>query len=637
MGSKHLEGTGALSEGFGQPFHNAVGELVARGHTGHAALALDADGYIRNWNFRAPLLLGYSASKFLGQHVSMLYPAGHAGEASRQLELALSRGTLTHEGWRVRGNGSLFWARAAITPVHENGRHLGFTKMLTGLRSTARLQSVLETVGEGVITLDESGIVYSLNRAGEEMLGYRESELVGQSIALVMGDERIAQMRADGTEDYLRTRIVELLGRGQRTTTRDRSGREFPIEVRASHLQLGGKSYYTLAFADITEHLQMEAELRQSQKMEEVGLLAGGVAHDFNNLLTVIQGYCDVMLLEMGEDGRHRPEVEAILGAATRASALTRQLLSFSRKSAMQICVSDLNEVVTDSEEILRRIIGGNIQVHSDLAADLLPVEVDTGQMGQVLINLAVNARDAMPGGGSIRFHTENVQFAAGDDQELPPGRYVCLRVHDTGLGMTPNVLAHLFEPFFTTKNEGQGTGLGLSVVHGIVRQCGGVIRVSSTEGVGSVFSVFLPAATGEEEEHVLQTQPKDERTQSAATILLAEDEESVRTVAKLILERQGYAVIAAPDGDEALALFDEHGDNVAMLVTDIMMPRMGGRELAEAVLERRPELPVLFISGYPDDAAIGDGFSDAPVFFLSKPFTPRELTAQIREAMGDS
>ncbi len=475
MGSKHLEGTGALSEGFGQPFHNAVGELVARGHTGHAALALDADGYIRNWNFRAPLLLGYSASKFLGQHVSMLYPAGHASEASRQLEMALSRGTLTHEGWRVRGNGSLFWARAAITPVHENGKHLGYTKMLTGLRSTARLQSVLETVGEGVITLDESGIVYSLNRAGEEMLGYRESELVGQSIALVMGDERMAQMRADGTVDYLRTRIVELLGRGQRTTTRDRSGREFPIEVRASHLQLGGKSYYTLAFADITEHLQMEAELPcQSQKMEEVGLLVGAWRTTSTTCSPSSRVTATSCSWRMREDGRHHPEVEATLGAATRASALTRQLLSFSRKSAMQICVSDLNEVVADSEEILRRIIGGNIQVHSDLAADLLPVEVDTGQMGQVLINLAVNARDAMPGGGSIRFHTENVQFAAGDDQELPPGRYVCLRVHDTGLGMTPNVLAHLFEPFFTTKNEGQGTGLGLSVVHGIVRQWGG-------------------------------------------------------------------------------------------------------------------------------------------------------------------
>lgn len=610
---------------------------MARGHTGHAALALDTGGYIRNWNFRAPLLLGYSAAKFLGQHVSMLYPVEHAEEANKQLDVALTRGTLAHEGWRVRGDGSLFWARTAITPVHENGKHLGFTKILTGLRSTAKLQSVLETVNAGVITIDESGTIYSLNRAGEEMLGYREAEIVGKSIELVMGDERRTMMQQEGAIPYLRTRIGELMNGERLTTTRDRSGRTFPIEIRASHLQLGGKGYYTLTFTDVTERLQMEAELRQAQKMEEVGLLAGGVAHDFNNLLTVIQGYCDVMLLEMGEDGRHRPEVEAILGAATRASGLTRQLLSFSRKSAMQLRVSDLNEVVADSEKILRRIIGANIQVDSDLASDLLPVEVDTGQMGQVLINLAVNARDAMPGGGSIRFQTENVQFAAGDDEELPPGRYVCLRVHDTGLGMTPDVLAHLFEPFFTTKNEGQGTGLGLSVVHGIVRQCEGVIRVSSTQGVGSVFSVFLPAATGEEEEQVLQAQPKIDSTPGVATILLAEDEESVRTVAKLILERQGYAVIAAPDGDEALALFNEHANSVAMLVTDIMMPRMGGRELAQVVLERRPELPILFISGYPDDAAIGEDFSDAPVFYLGKPFTPRELTAQIRAALGGS
>ncbi len=630
-----MEELGTLSVGFGAAYHNTVSDLVARGYTGHLLLALDKMGYITGWNSRAPTTLGYEPEDLHGKHVSLIYPRVDEPRAMEGLAHALTYGTATSEGLRVRSDGSRFWARIAVSPVYDDGDHIGFANIIWGMRSTTRLQSVLDTVRSGVVTVDEAGVVYSLNHAAETMLGYPESEIIEQSIELFMSEARREQLPSDAGVDVAHS-ISALLSGGRVTSATRRDGSTFPVHVNTSEMEIGGKGYVTVVFDDASRQLELEEQLRQSQKMEEVGLLAGGVAHDFNNLLTVIEGYSSVMLHEMGPEAPYAAEVEAIHHAALRASALTQQLLAFSRRTAMHFDVANLNDIVNDATKILQRIIGENVHLRCVLAEDLDPVEVDAGQMGQVLVNLAVNARDSMHGaGGVITFETDGVQLQNTGDPDLPNGRYVRLRVSDTGRGIPPDVLARVFEPFFTTKGEGQGTGLGLSVVHGIVKQCGGVIRVQSTLDVGTMFTVYLPSAAEPADVGNKQEASVIETPQASATILLAEDEDAVRTVAKLILERQGYTVLAAADGEEALELFAEHNESIAMLVTDIMMPGLGGVAVAERVLKEKPGLPVLFISGYPDDAAIDKDFSAGDVSFLAKPFTPKELTAVVRQALG--
>jgi two-component system, cell cycle sensor histidine kinase and response regulator CckA len=628
-----VEELGTLSVGFGAAYHDTVSDLVARGNTGHLLLALDKMGYITGWNSRAPTTLGYEPDDLHGRHVSIVYPRAEAPQAMEHLGYALTYGTSTSEGLRVRKDGSRFWARIAVSPVYDGDDHIGFAKIIWGMRSTTRLQSVLDTVRSGVVTIDSDGVIYSLNKAAESMLGYQECEILEQSIELFMSEARREQLPSDAGTDF-RDSISQLLSRGRITSATRRGGSTFPVRVNTSEMEIGGKTYITVVFEDASSQLEIEEQLRQSQKMEEVGLLAGGVAHDFNNLLTVIEGYSAVMLQEMGPDAPYRPEVEAIHQASLRASALTQQLLAFSRKSAMQFRVASLNDLVNDAIKILQRIIGENVHLRCELAPNLEPVEVDAGQLGQVLVNLAVNARDAMRGGGVISFETDNVQMRNTGDPDLPDGDYVRLRVSDTGRGMPPDVLARVFEPFFTTKGEGQGTGLGLSVVHGIVKQCGGMIRVQSTLDVGTVFTVYLPSAAEPADDEEREEASTIETPQGSATILLAEDEDAVRTVAKLILERQGYTVLAAADGEEAIELFAEHKESIAMLVTDIMMPGLGGMAVAESVVKEKPGIPVLFISGYPDDAAIDKDFSSGDVSFLPKPFTPKELSGAVAEAL---
>jgi signal transduction histidine kinase len=433
------------------------------------------------------------------------------------------------------------------------------------------------------------------------------------------------------------TLVAETLAGGRpvfQWTHRTLAGREFPCEVRLVKLPDPGRTLIRGSITDITERRQLEEQLRQSQKMEAVGRLAGGVAHDFNNLLTVIT-LSSHMLLDMMTPGPQADQVKDIADAAERASALTRQLLTFGRKDLLAPKVLDINAAVRDAESMLRRLIGEDIRVAVELDPDAWPVTIDPGHLAQVLMNLSVNARDAMPRGGSVVIRTLNVEAAHGDGGgtgEDEARRRVCLRVSDTGIGMPPELLARVFEPFFTSKGAGKGTGLGLAVVHGIVEQSQGRIEVESEPGRGTTFSVYLPASES------AQTRSPDVIAQTSRdgheSILLVEDEESLRQLAARALRAHGFTVLLAADGTEALRLLETHRQPIDLLVTDVVMPNMDGRELADRLRARMPGLKVLFLSGYMDDALLRRGVFEANETLLQKPFTPSVLAQKVCEVL---
>jgi signal transduction histidine kinase len=378
-----------------------------------------------------------------------------------------------------------------------------------------------------------------------------------------------------------------------------------------------------------------QEQLLQSQKMDTLGQLTGGVAHDFNNLLTVIAGYCGILLDRLPPDDPLRSDVRAIADAGHRAASLTQRLLAFSRRAVLTPKVVDVNSVVRETEHILRRLIGEDIL----LSVALLPggglVKVDPGHLGQVLINLAVNARDALPGGGGLTIRTEQVDLSAPmaiSGQTMPAGRYVRLVVSDTGHGMSPEVKGRIFEPFFTTKGVGKGTGLGLAVVHGFVKQSGGYIEVDSEEGKGATFSISLPII--DEASAAAPATPADVSARGKETILLVEDEEAVRHLLARGLRNYGFTVMTASDGAEALRLVHDRTPHIDLLATDVVMPNMSGRDLADRLRQERAGLKVLFMSGYTDDTLLRHGVYEAREAFLQKPFALQAFAAKVREIL---
>jgi len=373
----------------------------------------------------------------------------------------------------------------------------------------------------------------------------------------------------------------------------------------------------------------------QSQKMEAVGRLAGGVAHDFNNLLTVITSYSDLLLEDLAPGDAKRDDLEQVRKAADGAAALTRQLLAFSRQQVVEPRVVSLNTVVEGLQKILRRVIGEDIEVTIALAPDLESVRADVGQLEQVLMNLVVNARDAMPTGGRLTVETANVEHDpeyARDREAAAVRRFAMLAVTDTGCGMDEATKARIFEPFFTTKETGKGTGLGLATVYGIVKQAGGFIWVYSEPGQGTSFKIYLPAVDATAERTTAAaTTPAPRGTE---TVLLVEDAAAVRAVTKQILERQGYTVLEAPDGEAGLRLAQRHRGVIHLLLTDVVMPRVGGRELAEQLARLRPDVKVLYASGYTDDSVVRHGILESGTAYLQKPFSPESLARKVRDVL---
>ncbi len=390
---------------------------------------------------------------------------------------------------------------------------------------------------------------------------------------------------------------------------------------------------------NVTEHKRLEDQLRHSQKMEAVGLLAGGVAHDFNNLLMLIQGHSDRLRSCLAAEDPAFKEAEGIEQAVVRAAGLTRRLLAFSRKQVLQPQVLDLNELLSELGKMLDRLLGTDIRLCVVSSPDLWTVKADAGQIEQAVMNLAVNARDAMPQGGDLRVETRNIEIAEGQPAfygGTAPGKYVMLMVSDTGVGMDSETQAHVFEPFFTTKEPGKGTGLGLSMVYGIVQQTGGWIRVESNPGKGSTFEIYLPSAEENEEIRVPEEVSRPENGQATAsagteTVLLVEDEEGIRELACEFLRRQGYKLLPAINGEEALRIAGERKDWIDLLVTDIVMPRIGGKELAHKLRESRPQLKIVFMSGYPEHPALAAETLGAHATVLNKPFSLDTLAQTVR------
>jgi len=472
--------------------------------------------------------------------------------------------------------------------------------------------------------------IVAVNDAALEQYGYSREELLSMSIRDVWPPEDAERL---GTALASRPAGDAYTGTFRH---RRRNGTLLDVDVRSDVVVLGGRTLRLALLQDVTEHKRLEEQFRQSQKMEAVGRLAGGVAHDFNNLLTVINGYAEILLADLpadlSEDDATRQGLVEITRAGERAAALTRQLLAFSRKQVLNPEILSLNDVVAGIESMLRRLMGEDVALVISLGTSLGNVRADRGQMEQVIVNLAVNARDAMPEGGTLTLETCNVELEE-TLEPAAPGSYVRLDVRDTGTGMDAATLSHIFEPFFTTKGQGKGTGLGLATVYGIVRQSGGQLRVSSEPGRGTAFEIFLPHLESSGDP-APRTRTKTLVTPGLETILLVEDEEALRRLAREILKRNGYTVLEAFDPAMALALLETHAGPIHALLTDVVMPGMNGPQLARQVAARRPGIRVIYMSGYsdrsvlkPEDLASGSGF-------LAKPFHPDELAAKVREVL---
>jgi hypothetical protein len=607
----------------------------------YAIFMLDPEGRIVTWNVGAERVYGYATEEVLGRHLSLFFTPEDvtAGFPALGLEVALREGHHAEEGWRTRKDGSRFWMTGSITPLRApDGTLRGFAKVArdrTELkRSEALWRSIVDTTVEGVITIDEGGLIQSFNRAAETIFGWKEEEILGRSVAVLMPEPHRGD-HARYLREYASTGAGRVIGVGAEVEGVRRDGSLFPMELSVGEYSFDQRRYFTGIVRDVTARRTLEQQLRQSQKMEAIGQLAGGVAHDFNNLLTVICGYADLLLLRTSSGDPGQNDVEQIRQAGERASALTRQLLAFSRQSVMEVRVLSLNAVVLNAEKMLRRVIGEHIELRVRLDPADLRIKADPDQLGQVLLNLAVNARDAMPNGGRLAIvssHVDLDEAFVGSHPDFVTGTHVVLTVADEGTGMAPEVKARIFEPFFTTKEQGHGTGLGLAVVHGIVRQSGGNITVESEPQQGTSFRIYLPALR--EAEPALEAPAPLRPLEGHETILVVEDEAIVRDLAVTMLRRFGYEVLVARDGPEALRYGEDYQGVIDLLLTDVLMPGMNGPQLAAALRASRPGIRVLFMSGYTPDAMIRLGIAEGETELLKKPFSAQELAARLREVL---
>ncbi|MHB1025793.1 MAG: PAS domain S-box protein [Desulfobacteria bacterium] len=505
--------------------------------------------------------------------------------------------------------------------------------------SEERYRELFENANDIIYTHDLAGNFTSINKVAEQALGYTLDEALKSNMFSILAPEYVDVVRqmmsrkvAEGSQTQYELEVV------------CKDDRRVPLEVSTRIIYRRGKAVGVQGIArDITDRKRAEAEkeklqsqLQQAQKMEAVGRLAGGVAHDFNNLLTVITGYSELLLRKIGKESPMYGDLDEIKRAGERAALMTRQLLAFSRKQIIEPKVIHLDHLVAEMHKMLTRLIGEDISIQVTTGKSTGSVKVDPGQFQQILMNLAVNARDAMPGGGKIVIETANVDLDAGYCASHPyvtPGRYVMLSVSDTGKGMSEEVKAHIFEPFFTTKAKGSGTGLGLATTYGVVKQAGGSIEVYSEVGIGTTIKIYLPRVEEQAVKPVNDDRPTD-LPGGTEMVLVVEDEDIVRNLCVQILERLGYRVLQARNGTEAIAEVRGYGDRIDLLLTDVVMPGMNGSELATQLVRHHPEMKVLFTSGYTDDAIVHHGVLDEGVMFIGKPYTPLALARKVREVL---
>jgi two-component system, cell cycle sensor histidine kinase and response regulator CckA len=637
--------------------------IIASSHD--AVVGKSLDGVITSWNPGAQRLYGYSSEEVIGRRdVALLIPQSDRALEARALA-AVARGERVEQyrTRRLRKDHAIVDVSLAMSPITDAGGAITgvatVARDLTGeQRAEARFRGLLEAAPDAMVCVGADGRITLVNVAAERLFGYGRDEMVGQPVELLV-PEAVRDQHQGHRARYQTDPRPRPIDAGMQLAGRRRDGTTFPAEVSLSGIDTDEGILVTAAVRDVTGRLEMEAErermrtraereeferqLHQSQRLESLGQLAGGVAHDFNNLLGVISNYAAFVSEELaaqtgGRWQETRDDVAQIEQAAGRAAGLTRQLLAFARQEVIQPRVLDLNEVVAGVQQLLSRTLGEHIELVTELSDGLEPVLADSGQMEQVLVNLAVNARDAMPGGGKLIISTSAADVGQpvlgyAGQPDLVPGQYIAVKVSDTGTGIPKEVVERIFEPFFSTKPKGEGTGLGLATVYGIISRAGGSVRIYSEPGMGTVFTILLPvaardvAATPQQATRPLRGHGK--------TVLLVEDEHAMREVTRRILGRNGYHVTAAASGHDALHAVGTQIEHIDLLLTDVVMPQMQGRELADKILLLRPATRVLFMSGYTQGLLSQQGVLQPGCHLLEKPFTETALLAKVSQVLA--
>ncbi len=614
-------------------------------HANDAMLVLEPGLRIREANRRAEELLGCPREQIVGRsYESFVVPEDRGLLPADCAALAAEGATRVQDRRLLRTDGSVVYADVSAS-LMQLGDEIVVLQILhdtTQRRRTER--SLLESKEEYRLLFDgnphpmwvfdvETLAFLAVNDAAVRLYGFSRDEFLNMTIKQIRPLEEVPPLR-----DYLATIPESPSLQATRVKHRKKGGSIIEIEAASNPIEFHGKHARLVLANDVSERRRLEGQLLQAQKMEAVGRLAGGVAHDFNNLLGVITGYSELLLKNLGPQHPDSPRLEQIQRAAQRAAVLTRQLLAFSRKQLLQPRILDLNEVVADVERMLGRVIGEDIRLVTTPGAALGRIRADPGQLEQVLVNLAVNARDAMPMGGELVLETANVtldEAYAREHPEVQPGPFVMLSVRDTGEGMSAQTQAHIFEPFFTTKEEGKGTGLGLATVFGIIQQSGASVSVHSRLGVGTSCTIYFPRvaeAASRPPVPPLGAPPPG----GSETILLVEDAASLRVMVREILESAGYTVLEASDAEEALLKISAFASSVPLMLTDVVMPKMSGPDLAQSVRIARPGIKVLFMSGYTDEARGLHHALNAGTRFIQKPFTIDALCHKVREAIDE-
>jgi PAS domain S-box-containing protein len=607
-----------------------------------AIIGKSLDGTITSWNAAAERIYGYSASDAVGQSIEMLEPEGRHGEVRSILRrLEAGERIADFETIRACKDGSLVDVSLTISPIkNRDGTVVGASTIARDTGERKRAADALRLSEQSYRLLfdhhpapmwlfdPESLGFLAVNEAAINLYGYSREEFLAMTIDEIRPDEDRDALRealADPTRGYVEPNVWR---------HRRKDGTLIDVAVSSNALQFEGHPARLVLARDVTEQRQLEEQLRQAQKMEAIGRLAGGIAHDFNNLLLVIRGYSAV-LLRRSDDEELRDGVEQIDGAALRASEFTKQLLAFSRQQVLRLEVTDLNSVVEETLRLLKRTIGEQIAVETSLDPDVGSILVDRSQLTQAVLNLSINARDAMigDGGGTLSIRTANADLDdayAAAHEGVAPGSYALLQITDSGPGMDEETQRRAFDPFFTTKED--GTGLGLATVYGLVKQSSGHIWLYSEPGMGTTFKLYLPTTTAPV---IASTGPAEVSSlEGTETILLVEDTEMVRSLVTSTLESYGYKVLVAAGGQEALSLAEHAGGSIDLLLTDVVMPGMNGRELADALVAKYPALKVLFTSGYPSDTVVRHGIADARAAFIEKPYLPDDLARKLRQLL---
>jgi len=630
-----------------------------------AIVAVDHDGTIVQINSQTQALFGYTRDELIGQKVETLVPESYRSQHHRHRENFVEAPKTRRMGAELdlygrRRNGSQFPVEISLSPlstdkgmfvlsairdisdrkrIAEELRraneelHLRTTEQLGEYR--ARLASIIDSSEDAIIGKDLDGTITTWNRGAEHIYGYTPEEVVGKNISLLAPSDRPDEI----------PEILRQIARGEsiehyESVRATKDGRQLNVSISVSPLRdANGNVVGASAIArDITAQKKAEGQLHQSQKMEAIGRLAGGVAHDFNNILGIINACAEFLRDRIDPANGPLQYVENIRKATERGTALTRQLLAFSRSSAIQPRIFDLNERLKDLSKLLRPLMGDDVEILIVSMSPAAVVEADPGQFDQIVVNLAVNARDAMPKGGKFILETRTERFDetfAEQHQQMPPGKYILLAVSDTGHGMDEATVSRIFEPFFTTKEMGKGTGLGLATVYGIVKQSAGHIMVYSEPGHGTTFKIYLPSA---DHKIGLETQAEVETVspkRAGATIMLVEDDEMMRGLTKQLLQEHGYTVIEADDGKSALEWLQSHPDPVDLLLTDVVMRRVSGPELVERVSASRPNLKVVYMSGYTGELMAEREVLSRGITLLEKPFTRTSLLNTLHETLG--